>query len=560
MKVSEIEYIRISGKDLCKKIKNFTAQIQSVASSKELAELRQATLTEQNHYLTMNSLANMRFTLNTVDKFYKAEKEYYDDTDPSVQAEYVKFMRNFLDSPHISGVTDYINPLVLSNYSLAVKCVNDSVIDLLVVENKLETDYTCLMAETMFEYDGEKMPLSSLKKFFTDANRSAREKAYTVCGLGLQGISQKIDDLFNKMVQVRTQIALKLGYDNFVGLGDDRMGRTYDRKSLANFRQSVLQDVVPVVQKLKKQVTENLKIDKFMLYDNDSYFTSGNPQPVLSPTQMFEAGAQMYRDMSVETGKFFEFMLETDAFDYLSRANKWGGGYCTSFIDFKQPFILANFNGTSGDVDVLTHEAGHAFADYMMYKQNNDVELNVGGMETAETHSMSMEFFCYKYISKFFGDRAKEYCFSHLSDALTFIPYGVIVDYFQELVYSSPTMTPTERNNLWLKLEREFRPYQTADTIPYLQEGTRWQYQMHIFENPLYYVDYSLAQTVALQFLIYSTQDYTAAFNSYINLLKKGGSQTFADLVKSANLNSPFAQTALKTTAAKAYALLKTME
>lgn len=194
----------------------------------------------------------------------------------------------------------------------------------------------------------------------------------------------------------------------------------------------------------------------------------------------------------------------------------------------------------------------------MLYKQNRDLELNVGGMETAETHSMSMEFFCYKYMSDFFGDRADDYRYAHLFDALSFLPYGTIVDYFQELVYTHPEMTPSERNALWNKLESEFRPWLQTAGIPYLENGTRWQYQMHIYENPLYYIDYCLAQSVALQFLLYSRSDYAAAFDAYLALVQKGGEEDFPRLVTNARLRSPFEDGALREIAQNATQLLHT--
>ena len=144
----------------------------------------------------------------------------------------------------------------------------------------------------------------------------------------------------------------------------------------------------------------------------------------------------------------------------------------------------------------------------------------------------------------------------HLADALTFLPYGTIVDRFQELCYRSPDLSPAERNALWLGLEGEFRPYLSAEGIPYFEKGTRWQYQMHIYENPLYYIDYCLAQTVALQFLLKSVDDYDGAFGAYYRFLSQGGEKEFPALVREAGLKSPFEAGALADTAARAEALL----
>lgn len=55
---------------------------------------------------------------------------------------------------------------------------------------------------------------------------------------------------------------------------------------------------------------------------------------------------------------------------------------------------------------------------------------------------MSMEFFAWPWSEKFFGPQADKFRYKHLSDALTFIPYGTMIGHFQHLVYENPDMTP----------------------------------------------------------------------------------------------------------------------
>lgn len=547
IKVSELCYERVDADELIKNIREFTAMAKAATTAEQLDEIRNKCLKLVFHCRTMCSLSFVRFTLNTRDEFYSAEKDYYDEVGPAITVEQVKFEEAFINNPVSRDCK--VNPIIFKQYALDVKCSNDKAVPFKVEENKIVTEYTKLMSETLFEFDGEKMPLSALKKYFTHSDRNVRKRAYDALGNTLGSIGDKLDGIFDRLVKVRTQMAKALGYENYAELGDKLLGRiSYDRKDIKAFRENVLKYVVPTVKKLKTELKKDLGADTFMLYDNDTYFGCGNPTPVIDAEQMFKAGRDMYRDMGQDTGEFFDMMLETDAFDVFPRDGKWGGGYMDSFTDFKQPFILANFNGTSADVDVLTHEAGHAFAAFMDYKQDHDRDIALG-METAETHSMSMELLCYKYMDKFFGKRAADYRYAHLFDALNFIPYGTIVDYFQEIVYSNPDMTPAERNGLWLKLESEFRPYLSAQGIPYLSKGTRWQYQMHIYENPFYYIDYCLAQTVALQFYLLSRKDYSAAFNAYLQFVKTGATKEYPIPVTDAGLKSPFEPGALKSVA-----------
>ena len=356
-------------------------------------------------------------------------------------------------------------------------------------------------------------------------------------------------------------MAKKMGYPNFIELGYYRLGRlSFDQGMVERFRENVLKDLVPVVARLKKENAAKLVIEDFKLYDNDVCIPGGDPKPVLDKDGIFREASGMYHEMSEETGKFIDMMLENEAFDVVSRENKWGGGYCTSIPQYNQPFILANFNGTSDDIDVITHEAGHAFADYMTAGNRFSMELGIGGMETAETHSMSMEFFAWKYIGKFFGGNAEKYKYMHVFESLSFIPYGTIVDYFQHLVYTNPEMTPAERKEVWNRLEAQFRPYLSTEGIPYLSEGTRWQYQMHIYESPFYYIDYCIAQATAFQFLLESRKDYGDAFKRYVRFLSQGGEQLFGDLVAEAGLKSPFEEGALKETSRGIEALMEELK
>ena len=156
----------------------------------------------------------------------------------------------------------------------------------------------------------------------------------------------------------------------------------------------------------------------------------------------------------------------------------------TYLPDYNSPFIFANFNGSSGDVDVITHECGHAFQGFLSgrdpIREHSDIT-----METAETHSMSMEFFTEPWMHYFFGDRSKDYVQMHLEDSVIFVPYGTMVDEFQDIIYSNPGLSPKDRNQVWLDLERQYRPHMDYSGNAYYEQGTFWQKQHHIFDLPL---------------------------------------------------------------------------
>lgn len=498
-----------------------------------------------SHYNTAASLSENRYNLNTADEFYSAEKEYYNGANPHFSVLLNQYNEMMLSSPFRKELEEKINPLVFLNCEVAKKAHSEQTVVDEQEENAIVTEYSKLMSSLVCEWRGEEVPLSVVRGYLEDADREVRKSAAESIGRGLQRHAKELDDIYDRLVHVRDRMAKKMGYKNFTELGYYRMGRTgYNREMVETFRKNVVSDLVPVIAGMKEEIREKMGWEKVAFYDNDVYGTASTERTI-SVEEVFQNAQAMYDEMNPEIGEFMRYMQETEAFDVLARKNKWGGGYCTEFPDFKQIFILANFNGSSGDIDVTTHEFGHAFAMNQVY-QGGDWELSIGGMETAECHSMSMEFLAWPWMHRFFGDKADAYRYKHLASSLSFIPYGCIVDEFQHVVYDNPDLTPAERKQVYLDLEKKYRPYLATEGIPYLEEGTRWQYQMHIFETPFYYIDYCLAQTVALGFLALSERDYSLALEKYIEFCKTGGQKPFAELVKCAGIAYPFKDGALK--------------
>ncbi len=559
MKVSEMPYKRITVEEFKEQAEKIIEKIKAAKSAEDLKAARDEYNKMSEEVDTAASLANCRFTLNTRDEFYNAEMDYYDNAMPlfsEIENEYKKAM---LASPYRADAEKLINPRVFKSFEMSLKTFSPEIIEDLQAENALVTKYSKFMGELAFEFEGEKMPLSVLRGKLEDDSRDIRKKAAEAIGKTMEANAETFDEIFDGLVKIRTQIARKLGYKNFVELGYYRMGRVdYNEKMVAAFRESVKTDIVPVVAQLKESIRNRLNLDKIMYYDDAISVTGEMPRPVIGTEEIFANALKMYNEMKPEIGEFMQRMLDAEAFDVEARDGKFGGGYCTTFVKYKQPFILANFNGTSGDIDVITHEFGHALAaDYMFKFAEPDFPT---GMETHECHSMSMEFLCHKWMADFFGEKSEKYKYKHTVDALSFIPYGVIVDEFQHVVYENPDLTPEERKAEYRRLEQKYRPYLSFEGIPYLEQGTRWQYQMHIFESPFYYIDYCLAQCVALGFLCLSREDFDSALEKYVEFLKSTGGVSLPELIENAGLTSPFESGALKNTAFGAANVIKELE
>ena len=556
MKVCDLPYERYGVERAQKAFEDTIAKIKNAKSASEVLSARKELLNEMEEMATASSLSYMRWSCDTKNDFYKGEKEYYEQNMPLLAGVQIEYTQAMMHTPFRAEVEKVLPAPVYKNFEVTLKSLDEKIVPEMQEESAVCNEYSQFMSELVIEFNGETMPLTILRRYMDDGDREVRRSAFEALGKKLEQHADFLDDVYDRLVKIRDRMAKKMGYKNYVELGYHRMGRIcYDRTHVEKFRQNILQDIVPVVTKVRTERAKAMGIDQMKLYDYGVCFAGGDPEPILNDKEMFEAGRAMYHEMSKETGDFIDMMIENDAFDVLSREGKWGGGYCTEFPKYKQPFILANFNGTSGDVDVLTHEAGHAFASYLSFVNDLDPEASLG-METAETHSMSMECFCWKFMDKFFGERAKDYKFKHLFDNLSFLTYGIVVDAFQHVVYENPELTPAQRNEEWKKLEQTFRPYMNADGMTYFEKGTRWQYQMHIFESPFYYIDYCLAQSNALQFLFKSLENYEEAINAYFKFTSYGGTKYFTEMLEEAGINSPFKEGALKEVALKSEELL----
>ncbi len=490
---------------------------------------------------TMQQIAYIRHTINTKDEFYNAENDYMDEIGPKLQELTHQVNTALLESPYRAELEKHYGALMFKNLEIAARSFSPAIVELMQEENKLVSEYQNLYASATVEFDGKTIPLPLLGPYKQDPDRAVRKAAYEADAQFFDSHREELDTLYDKLVKVRDAQAKKMGLPNYIPLGYDRMGRNcYTAKDVAAFRDQIAEDMVPIVAKVKEAQRRRIGVEKLAFYDEPISFADGNAVPEGTPDEILAAGKKMYEELSPETAEFIDFMFENELFDVLSRDGKAPGGYCTEIADYKSPFIFSNFNATAGDVDVLTHEAGHAFEAYRAFKQELPSLLHSPTIEACECHSMSMEFLTAPWHHLFFGKQTDKYELGHCEDALVFIPYGCMVDEFQHKVYENPEMTPEQRNELWLSLEKKYRPWIDFDNLPFYSRGGGWQRQLHIYEVPLYYIDYCMAQTVTFQFWNLSRENYAEAWKRYMTFVDKAGTATFAELVESAGLKVPY--------------------
>ena len=490
---------------------------------------------------TQVTLCSIRHTIDTTDEFYEKEQNYYDEQIPEYSNMCVEYQKILFHSPYRQVLEEKIGQVAFKNMEIAMKSVSEEIIPLMQEENTLVTEYEKLLASAQIPWGEETLNLSLLTPYLKHKDAKIRREAQEKQNEFFLSIQDKLDELYDKLVKNRTLQAKKLGFETYTPLGYLRMQRNcYGREEIENLRRQVKEVWVPFAESIFEKRKERLGLSELSYTDEVVYSPKGNPQPEGTPEEILQAGQQMYEELSSETKEFFDFMMDNELLDVFGRKTKAVGGYMTYIPDYKSPFIFANFNGTSGDVDVMTHECGHAFQGYLAAADPIREHADIG-METAEIHSMSMEFFTEPWYSLFFGkETAQEYTDMHLEDAVIFVPYGCMVDEFQHIVYDNPELTPKERKQAWKDLERVYKPHLFYDGLEFFENGCFWQKQHHIYSFPLYYIDYVIAQLCAFEYKIWMDKDREAAWQSYLKLCKMSASKFHTELLEEAGLETPF--------------------
>jgi M3 family oligoendopeptidase len=536
----EFPYIRPDMEEISRAFEQHLCTFEKAHSTAEQAEALAAIVAVREEFGSMYNLCYVRHTANTADPYYEAENQYFDEQSPSFEALNNRLYKALLASPFRADLSKKFGTHLFTLAEISLKTFQPSILEDLQQENALSTEYTKIKAQARIEFEGNTYNLSSLLPLELSNNRETRKNAAQAKWQFYADHAAEVENIFDGMVKLRHQMALKLGFKSFTEVGYARMRRTdYTPEMVARFRKQVLDHIVPIASALYERQRKRLGLSSLKFYDEDYKFPTGNPKPIGTPEEIVANAAKMYRELSPDTDQFFTRMQEARLMDLVNRDGKATGGYCTYISKFEAPYIFSNFNGTSGDIDVLTHEAGHAFQVWSS-KDFPFEEYHWPTADAAEIHSMSMEFFTWPWMHLFFGAQTDKYHFMHLAGAIQFLPYGVAVDEFQHLVYENPDMSPSERNQAWRNLEKKYLPHRDYDGVEHLEAGRFWHKQSHIFNSPFYYIDYTLAQICAFQFWVKDRQDHTSAWSDYLRLCQAGGSTSFLNLVQLANLKSPF--------------------
>ena len=554
---SQLPYNRPDCEVLTARSHDLVERIKAATTADDVVACVESWNSSRIETYTMASLAEVKFTQDVSDEKAKAEKLFFDENGPTITECDNAVAHALLASPFRQAVDDKYGDLFLTRLKNSTLTFDPSIKDLLIQESELTTRYNEITASAKIDVDGTTYNLSTIQRLVIDLDAGVRHRAYRAMGDFLLANAEELDSIFDMLVKIRAQKAAKLGYSSYIDFRYIEFGRVdYTAADVAKFRDQVREHVVPLAFKLRQAQQQRLALPMMTTADEKLQFADGNPVASGDHDWIVDRAAKMYSELSPETKEFFQLMLDAELLDLKSRDNKATGGYCTSFSAYGLPFIFANFNRTTHDIEVLTHEAGHAFQAYR--SRNLPVpEYFWPTAEACEIHSMGMEFLTWPWMDMFFADHTEKFKFYHLQGALLFLPYGCAVDHFQHWIYANPDATPEERNQQWLQMEKMYMPWRNSEGFPASEQGRVWQFQRHIYEMPFYYIDYALAQTCALQYWKWSELDRTKAFESYLSICDVGGSKPFLGIVEHGALKSPFVDGCLKDIVDYSYSVLR---
>ena len=548
MKFNEMTYTRPDIGALLARCKELAAKAAAAPDGDALVRLYYEQSEAFAEYNTAANLANIHYTCDTRDEYWKAEQDFFDANGPAVTNASVEISRAFLANPHVDALTAKFGTTCVAGMKNAVLGMDDRTVELQQQFNALVSRYQQIYGGALVELDGKQLTIPQLGPYKENLDPAVRRAAYEAEAGYFDAHRAELDELYGQIVQNLNQQAKVLGYKDYSELSYVRMNRIgYGAKEIKAFRDQVANDVVPQLQKVMALRAKRTGIARPTFTDLPIMFKDGNPKPIPGYKARMDAARTMYHELSPETAEFIDFMQDNELFDVESRPGKMSGGYMTSLPSYKAPFIFANWNNTSGDVDVLTHECGHAFEGYVAERDPAiPADLECPGMESAEIHSMAMEFLTAPWHHLLFGRDTDKYALLHAEDSFVFLAYGCEVDEFQHIMYQNPDLTPDERNAEWLKLEKKYRPWIDFAGLPFYGRGAGWQRQLHIYECPFYYIDYCLSTMAALQFFLLSLTDHKDAWERYLRLVRRAGMASYTELLETAGLKVPFEEGSIK--------------
>ena len=486
-------------------------------------------------------LAHIRSTIDTKDPVYQEQLAWLGEN----MIYYDQAVMDFKDAVYNSRFREYLEGVLGSAYFISAdierQTFSEDCIGLYQKEVELYTEYLTIMGSAEVDILGEKRNIAQLKLLFTHDDREVRRSAFKALSQVLEENESRLEELWGELIKVRDEHGKKLGYNNFIPVGYlHNQHIHYSPADIEVFRKQVVEEIVPLCEKIYEAQRKRLGVDEFMSYDEKAVFYGGTARRIGDDEYVIEKARAMYNDISQEAGEFIDYMLTHELFEYKERPGKEAGGYGTMLLSYKAPFVFTHFDGSIADFNVITRDLGEAFVRYKASRTQPIKEYYSATSDVMEIYALSMDQFADSYVEDFFGDDADKYRLYSLQDIITFIPIGCAVDEFQHICYENTDLTPKERALEWRKLEKKYMPWRKYDNDEFMERGGYFYSIQHIFVYPFYYIDYALARVHALEMKKKYAVHPEVTWQNYMDLIAQGGRVGYAEVVNKLGLTPLF--------------------
>jgi oligoendopeptidase F len=478
----------------------------------------------------------------------KAYLDFVENVQPRLKEFGFRLDKKIAESPFAGKLDQDRYGVMLRALRADVEIFRDENIPLQTEDTKLGQRFSELSGAMTVQFRGEEKTLPQMAKFLQETDRATREEAWRLICERRYADHDRLDDIFDEMIQVRHQIARNAGFENYRDYIFKAKHRfDYTPADCEAFHLAAETVCVPVMREANRHRAEALGVDPLRPWDLGVDVRGRPPlQPFENAEQLIDGTSTLFHAMNPDLGNLFDRMREGDSLDLESRKGKAPGGYQYHRDRSRQPFIFMNAAGLHRDLETMVHEAGHAF--HAMLSENDPLlHYRHSPIEFAEVASMGMELLAQPYLDRFYtpedADRARR---EHLEDLARMLPWTATIDAFQHWIYTNPTHSREERAAQWNDLERRFGSEVSWEGLEKYRD-TGWQRQLHLFEVPFYYIEYGIAQLGALQLWQIARRDEAKAIEHYRAALTLGGSRPLPDLFNAAGLRFDFSPATMKS-------------
>jgi len=492
----------------------------------------------------------VRMTCDTTNKdLEQAYLFFVTEIEPQISPLTDKLNHKLIQSPFVDELDKEKYFIYLRGIRKEIEIFREENVPLMAEISTESQKYGAIIGSMSVEIDGKELTMQQAANFLKNPDRNKREIAFKKINEKRQAHATELDELFNKLISLRHQVAVNAGFDNFRDYMFAAMGRfDYTPKDCFDFHSAIQKEVMPLVKAFAEKRKKDLGLDSLRPWDMEVDTQNREAlEPFTSGKDLIDKTERCFRKVDDYFAWCIETMDNMERLDLESRKGKAPGGYNYPMSETSVPFIFMNAASSTRDVETMVHEGGHAVHSFL----SKDLELAAFKncpSEVAELASMSMELLSYDGQDEFYPNkedfnRAKE---EHLEGIIKILPWIATIDKFQHWIYSNPAHTAQERKDYWLQLSKDFGTGMIDWTGYENIQAYTWQKQLHLYEVPFYYIEYGMAQLGALAVWRNYLNNKSKAIAEYKAALSLGYTKTIGEIYKTAGIEFNFTESYIK--------------